>query len=179
MGGWASMSRDHLFYEDLDGDGSKVVVSEINGVWNRVTVWKSDGTPLYNAQFGPGEVIPARNMRGLDVADLNGDGKQEIITATSGGLVVALSCKCEKLWSRRMTSPPTVLKAVTPQAAAAPVILVGCEDGGVVVLDGKGQVIRRGQVKGAPTRIEEMLLEGGRKVVVVGTSQGQAVGLAP
>ena len=64
------MNRHHLFYEDLDGDGSKEVISEINGTWNRVTVWSAGGRALYDASFGPGERTPARNMRDLDVGDV-------------------------------------------------------------------------------------------------------------
>jgi len=44
IGGWSAMNRHHLFFEDFDGDGEKEVMSEINGAWNRVTVWDIDGT---------------------------------------------------------------------------------------------------------------------------------------
>ncbi len=77
VSGWSSMNRAHLFYEDLDGDGEKEVISEINGTWNRVTVWTRSGTALFDASFGPGERIPAMNMRDLEVADLDGDGKRK------------------------------------------------------------------------------------------------------
>jgi hypothetical protein len=36
----------HILYEDMDGDGTKEVVSETNGTWNRVTVWDVNGTAL-------------------------------------------------------------------------------------------------------------------------------------
>jgi len=161
VGGWSSMNRYHLFCEDLDGDGTKEVISEINGTWNRVTVWTLEGKPLYDASFGPGARIsgpgarfPTKNMRDLEIADLDGDGKKEILAATSSGLIVALNYKCEKLWATRLDRPPTVMKCMTPQGAKLPWIIVGCEDGSVVVLDGKGQVIRLGKVTGRPTCIE-------------------------
>ncbi|MCX6910283.1 MAG: hypothetical protein NTY01_19870, partial [Verrucomicrobia bacterium] len=44
------------------------------------------------------------------VDDLDGDGKKEIVVALSNGLVVALNHRCEKLWSKRLSSPPVVLK---------------------------------------------------------------------
>ena len=44
---------------------TKEVISETNGTWNRVTVWRADGRALYDASFGPGERIPAKNMREL------------------------------------------------------------------------------------------------------------------
>jgi len=47
------MSRSHIFYEDLDGDGTKEAASEINGVWNRVTVWNARAAAVQR-QFGAG-----------------------------------------------------------------------------------------------------------------------------
>jgi hypothetical protein len=159
------MSRDHIFCVDMDGDGKKEIVSEINGTWNRVTVWSGEGQALYNAQFGPGDAIPTRNLRDLDVADLDGDGKLEIVTATSAGLLVALNGKCEKLWSKQLPSPATVLKCVGKQ------IVVGCENGAVLTFDGTGKVQQAGQITGAPTRVEEV---GG--LVVMGTGKGEVKG---
>ena len=154
VGGWSSLNRHHLFYIDMDGDGTKEVVSEINGTWNRVTVWTATGTALYDASFGPGRRIMAKNMRDLDIADLDRDGKQEILAATSSGLVVALDCQCRKVWAKRLPSPATVMKCMTPQATAW--IVVGCEDGSVIVLDGEGAIIRRDRVSGRPTCVTSL-----------------------
>ena len=153
VGGWSSMNRHHLFHADLDGDGVKKVVSEINGTWNRVTVWDAQGNALHDASFGPGERIMAKNMRDLEVVDLDGDGKMEILAATSAGLVVALSNECEKLWATRLPNAPTVMKTVSA-ADGTPVIVVGCADGTVVTLDGAGAMVKQGQVDGTPTQIE-------------------------
>jgi hypothetical protein len=173
--GWSSMNRHHLFYQDLDGDGRGEVVSEINGTWNRVTVWSVDGTPLYDASFGPGDRIPAKNMRDLDIADLDGDGKQEIIVATSGGLVVALDHQCRKLWATRLQSPPTVMKCMRA-ADRAPWVVVGCEDGTVPVLDGAGELIRRGAVGATPSCIASCPAPGGTPVVLLATTRGEIRG---
>ncbi|MCC6445973.1 MAG: VCBS repeat-containing protein [Armatimonadetes bacterium] len=175
VGGWGDMNRAHLFYEDIDGDGQKEVVSEINGVWNRVTVWNEQGDALYNAQFGPGESVTAgpiaRNMRALDIADLDGDGKKEILAATSGGLVVALDHRCRKLWSYRLPAPLVVMKAVASKGKL-PFIIVGCEDGSVAALDGKGNLVRSAAVTGSPVCIE--ILPG--PVAALATDQGTAQG---
>ena len=170
IGGWACMSRKHIFYDDIDGDGRKEVVSEINGTWNRVTVWAGDGAPLHSVNFGPGPSIPAENIRDLDIADLNGDGKKEILVATSGGLVVALDHRCTKFWARRLLSPPTVMQCIDVEGVSR--IIVGCEDGTVVVLDGRGEVIRADRVTGRPTCIER--LNGG---VVLATDEGEVKGM--
>jgi len=167
VGGWASMNRWHLFHEDLDGDGTREVVSEINGTWNRVTVWKEDGTALYDASFGPGASIPAKNMRDLDVADLDGDGKKEILAAISGGLVVALDHQCRKVWSRRLPSPPAVMVAVGRE----PRIVVGCDDGSVVILDGKGTPVQSGRVTGTPVKIGLLQTPAG-PAAVLATAKG-------
>ena len=173
MPGWSSMNRYHLFYEDLNGDGVKEVISEINGTWNRVTVWQADGKALYDASFGPGERIPAKNIRDVDIADLNGDGKKEIVVATSSGLVVALDHQCRKLWSRRLTSTPEVLRGVVPSKPHTPWIAIGCNDGTINVLDGTGRLIRMGKVNGRPTCIEILRISSAHPSVLFATDTGE------
>lgn len=173
VGGWAQMSRDHIFVTDLEGDGKREVVSEINGVWNRVTVWAQDGTALYSATFGPGDVIPARNIRGLDLADLAGDSKLQIVVATSSGFVVALDRHCGKLWARRLDSPPTALKCLPAERGLPARIVVGCENGAVWALDGMGKPVGSGSVKGAPTQMEALAAGPTGRAVVLATDRGE------
>jgi hypothetical protein len=111
-------------------------------------------------------------MRDLDVADLDGDGKQEILAAVSNGLVVALDCRCRKIWAKKLPSPPTVLKTMTPPNAKTPRIVVGCQDGSVFVLDGKGAIIRSGKITGAPTRIAALDEANPGLGVLLATSKG-------
>jgi outer membrane protein assembly factor BamB len=179
VGGWANMSRDHLFLADLDGDGTQEAISEINGAWNRITVWDLEGTkPLYNAQFGPGNPIPTRNMRDLDLLDLNADGKPEIITATSAGLVVALDGKCEKLWSTRLASPATALVAVGAEGARPPQIVIGCENGAVLTLDASGKPTREATLPSGVSRMELIKTATGPQIVA-GTVKGEVAVFAP
>jgi hypothetical protein len=164
------MYRRHVFVEDLDGDGQKEVAGEIDGTWNRIGVWAADGSPLFNVHLGPGEFepppkpCPRRNVRGLDVADVDGDGKQEM----AGGLVLALNHRCEKVWSKRLPSPPTVLACVRSQE---PWIAVGCEDGTLIALDGRGEILRVGRAQGRPECIA--VLDG---MAVGGTDAGEVAG---
>jgi hypothetical protein len=167
VGGWSSMNRHHLFYVDLDGDGVKEVMSEINGSWNRITVWRADGRPLYDASFGPGDRIPAKNMRDVDVGDLDGDGTLEIVTATSLGLVVALDHQCRKVWATQLNNAATVLKCV-PRNDGPSSIVVGCEDGEVLLLNSLGKVTHRGEMLGSPT--QALLFDGTR--VVLASNKG-------
>ncbi|MBT4818517.1 MAG: hypothetical protein HON70_22595, partial [Lentisphaerae bacterium] len=173
MRGWANMSRRHILYADLDGDGVKEVIQDMNGAWNRITVYTATGEPLHDASFGPGKRIPYRNMRGLDVADLDGDGKLEIIAATSSGLVVVLDHQCRKVWSRLLPSPPALLKAVHPKGAKTAQVYVGCEDGTVVVLDGSGECVDAGTVAGYPTCIAALDDSAHEAGIVIATAKGQ------
>lgn len=178
VGGWANMARDHIFVADVAGDDASEVVSEINGVWNRVTVWDVDGTPLHNAQFGAGRSTPYRNMRDLDLVDLDGDGRQEIVAATSAGQVTALDGECGLQWSTKLASPPTVLQAFPPDADRPASILVGCENGAVLILDADGAIAARGQLNGTPKRIASLQSADG-PLVVVGTVTGELATFGP
>ncbi|MGD8499391.1 MAG: hypothetical protein PVJ86_02015 [Phycisphaerales bacterium] len=171
--GWSSMNRHHLFYEDLNGDGEKEVVSEINGTWNRVTVWRADGKALYDASFGPGERIPAKNMRDMDIADLDGNGKKEIVVATSSGLVVTLDHQCRKLWARRLANLPVVMKCVVPEPAQTAWIVIGCEDGTIAVLDRTGKLVRSSKVTGRPTCIDTLNISSDCPSVLFATDRGE------
>ena len=175
VSGWSSMNRHHLFVDDLDGDGQKEVVSEINGTWNRVVVWTADGKPKHAANFGPGRRIPARTMRDLDVCDLDGDGRKEIVAATVYGMVVALDSQCGKVWAARLPSPANVLACVLPKGRKEARVVLGCDDGGVRVLNHEGRLVRRAQLKGRPVAIRR-LRDGG---VAIGTEKGQVAVFSP
>ena len=175
MRGWSNMSRQHVLYEDVDGDGVKEVITDMNGAWNRITVYTAAGKPLSDVSFGPGRRIPYKNMRDLDIADLDGDGKKEIVSAIDSGLVVALDHRCRKLWSSRMPSPPTAMKIMAPTDGSAPRVVAGCEDGSIVVLDPTGGVCGRGSVKGAPTCIAAVDEADHSRGLVLATAQGEIV----
>ncbi len=156
IGGWSSMNRYHLFFEDFDGDGEKELMSEINGSWNRVTVWDKYGTAKYDASFGPGDRIPALNIRDMDTADLDGDGTPEILVAEKTGLLVALTGKCERLWGVNVGGSPVVMGAHRPVDGNVPVIVVALEDGTVKALDSAGAVLKQGNVEGTPVCVEKL-----------------------
>ncbi|MEI6502198.1 MAG: hypothetical protein WCP21_14375, partial [Armatimonadota bacterium] len=178
VGGWMDMSRDNIFVADLENDGKKEVVTEINGTWNRVSVWDTDGTPLYNAQFGAGLSWPSRNMRGLGLLDLKGDGKLDIVAATSAGLIVALDGKCQKLWSVRLPSPATCLRTVPAEGGRPGLIVAGCENGTIVALDTAGKLLREGKLDSAANKLELVTTPAGPRLIV-GTVKGQVATFAP
>lgn len=176
VGGWTAQNRTGLFYEDLDGDGQKEVVTGINGAWNRVTVYTAQGRPLYNAQFGPGaNNTPRSTLRDMDVADLDNDGKQEIVVGISEGLIVALDHCCEKRWATRLASPPISVRCVRPAAAAAPWIVAACDDGAIIALDGLGAPRRRGQIAGRAMQMMPLQSAAAGRVVIA-TDRGMVAG---
>ncbi|NUQ01091.1 MAG: PQQ-binding-like beta-propeller repeat protein, partial [Armatimonadetes bacterium] len=167
---WSGQNRNHLFIDDLDGDGKLEVASEVNGTWNRITIWDAAGTAIASANFGPGPAAPFKTVRALDLADLNGDGVKELVAAVADGLVVALDAKCQPLWSTRLASP-----AATLTALAGGRLLAGCDDGSVVVMDGQGTVQQVGKVDSRPA--EARLLPNGH--VLLATDKGQVTALQP
>jgi len=169
------MNREHIFFEDFDGDGEKEVMTEINGVWNRVTVWRADGTAEYDASFGPGKSIPYVNMRDIDTGDLTGDGIPDIVVATVDRLVVTLTGTCDKLWSRRLDFVPTVLACIIPSGGQLPWLVIGGEGGNVLVLDTQGTPIRKGALPNTPTKILALRDE---HAVVFGTKDGHVAACA-
>jgi hypothetical protein len=172
VGGWSSMNRHHLFFEDFDGDGVKELMSEINGTWNRVTVWDTGGTAKYDVSFGPGKRIPYKNIRDIDIADLDADGLPEIVVATSSGLIVALEGTCQKIWAKRLGSPLGVMNCVTPDGGP-PSIIAACDDGQIVVLDREGTITHTAEVAGVPTCILPVTDADGKTLVAFGTKTGQ------
>ena len=176
VGGWTAQNRTRLFHQDLDGDGKKEVATTINGTWNRVTVYSEGGQPLHNAQFGPGaRNTPRAQMRDMDVADLDGDGKQEIVVGISEGLVVALTNECQKLWSTRLSSAPASIRCVGASGSQVPWIVVGCDDGTVAALNGQGALTRLGRITGRPMHMETFQTQAG-SVAVLATDKGEVKG---
>lgn len=188
VGGWSAMNRHHIFYEDLAGDGEKVVITDINGVYNRVTVWEVTGNQaLYDASFGPGpdytgrgwrqEEYDTRNIRDMSIADLDGDGKQEVIVGLWSGYVVALDHQLNRVWSMRLSSPPSVVGIVQSQGMTTAHIVVGSQNGTISVLNHEGQIIRSGFMMGVPTFVE-CVENDGSTVIVVGANNGRICGFS-
>jgi hypothetical protein len=152
VNGWMDQTRFHIFHLDVDGDGKKEIVSEITGAWNRVSVWSEDDKPKYTAYFGPGDNafsgggasirFPRPTIRDIDIANVTGDDKPEIVLALASGLIVGLDGKCNKLWSHQLRTTPSLLKIINRK------IVVGSENGDVVVLDGAGSVVQNTTVEG-------------------------------
>jgi len=78
----------------------------------------------------------------------------------------------------KLDSAATVLAALPADANRPPRVVLGCEDGSVLVLDGDGVVLRRGALSGAAARIAlSPMVDGVR--VVVGTATGEVAWFEP
>ncbi|MGX5817668.1 FG-GAP-like repeat-containing protein [Chitinophaga lutea] len=169
--GWMNMSRLDNYLTDLDGDGRREIVSAINGSWNRISVYTEDGHPVDNVSVGPGTIEPRTNISMMDIGDINGDGRPEIVAALASGLVDVLNGQTRELiWSRQFDNIPVVVKAVRKD-----LLWIGTEDGSIFAFDGAGKIRRSGKVQGRPTEIK--VLESPRgQLAVVTTDAGSITG---
>ncbi len=173
VGGWDAINRYDNVLIDLDGDGNREVVSAINGIWNRISIYTEEGKSLYNAQIGPGIKGARTNIRAMDTGDLYGDGKQKIITGLSTGFVTVFDEKAGKVWAKAFSSPPVVVKMV--RGSGQNWICVGCEDGTVVAMDKIGNITRESNVTGKPSNLCIMNTPEG-KIAVFTTESGEVAG---
>jgi len=174
VNGWSAMNRFDNFLVDLYGDGKREVVSAINGAWNRISIYSEDGNPLYNAQFGPGlSDMPRSTMRMMDVGNITGDEKPEIVVGIASGLVVVLDGQAKKLWAKALSSPPTVVKVIKGNGTNW--LCVGSEDGTVTAIGGDGNIIKQGKMNGRPVDLQMMRTSKGQ-VAVITTDIGEING---
>jgi hypothetical protein len=171
--GWAAQNRVDQIWEDINADGALELVTASNGTWNRVTTYTRAGEPLHNAQFGPGPGTTFRAyLRDLKTAPWGEGGRRAILTATHEKLVVALDCDCRRLWSRALPAAPRRLLVTGP---AGRLVLAGCDDGSLVLLDEHGEMRAAGKVAG---RVEHLLaLDDGRVIVADATGAVTRVSL--
>ena len=171
--GWTSMSRYDNYLTDLEGDGKREIVSALNGTWNRVTIYTEDGKPVYNAQFGPGTKGARTNLRMMDVGDLEGDGKQEIVVGLSSGFINVLDNHAEKKWARLLKDVPTVVKIVKDTGSTW--IIAGCENGSVFAIGPDGNILKASKISGRPIDLQIINSSKG-KIAVITTEAGEING---
>lgn len=173
VNGWMVMNRFDNFHTDLDGDGKKEIISAINGSWNRISVYSEDGKPLLNSQIGPGFIEPRANIRMMDIGDLTGDSKPEVMVGLSSGYVDVLSGQLNKVWAKLLPSPPVVVKLVKGKYSKW--VCVGSEDGTVLAMDTNGKILKQGKMNGRPADLQVIQSAKG-EVAVMTTETGEVNG---
>ena len=101
-------------------------------------------------------------MRGMGIADLDGDGRRELCVITSRGFLIVLTNTCEKLWARRWPSEPLALAASAASEGRPGRVVVDCREGGVFALDSSGAFA--GQQRGEGAVVEMARLDDTRAV---------------
>jgi hypothetical protein len=165
---------------DPFGDGIQELVALFNGVLNGIHVWDNEGNVVADAGIGDGAASPwpswekeiqEVNMRGLGIADLDGDGEKELCVITSRGFIIVLTWTCEKRWAVRLPSDPLSIQALDCGGEADGRVVVGCREAVVYELDAQGAFRGRAQVNGSAQRMEKL----GPSRYVVATTEGQAI----
>ena len=138
---WAGLNRTGIDAIDLDNDNSMKVISGINGLWNRIIAWDTNGKPLREVSFGPGYSIKVASYgkqrlerRFLsDVKVLRRKDGNKIIAAIIDSIIM-FGKQLKKVWRQRLPSPPLIT------AVSKTTIAVGCKDGTLLLLDFSGKV---------------------------------------
>ncbi|MBN1674779.1 MAG: VCBS repeat-containing protein [Kiritimatiellae bacterium] len=182
MCAWGQCGHGDLAVADLDGDGVEEVITTITGHWNELRVWDGGTTkpewlhsPLWMKYFGPDtggwqnvKNISNRFMKALEVADLNGDGKKEVIVGLKIGWVHVYDHAGNKVWSRFLEKGVRCLKA-TPGGLA-----VGLSDGRLLLLNGGGRTVRTADLGAS---VEKLTIVNGNGLVA-GTRNGTLAAFA-
>ena len=149
MYAWYRRGVTHMAVADLDADGTEEIVVARSGHWNEIDVYSSATSQCtWMASFGPAKKWP-RSITGMVVADLTGDGKKEVVVGMLNGWVCAFDCAGESIWQKHFPAAVNGMVATGERAG----IVVGCDDGLVLLLDGAGQVVQTAELDGPVTAL--------------------------
>ncbi|MGE4564371.1 MAG: hypothetical protein AB7F32_05835 [Victivallaceae bacterium] len=158
--GFSSIGRGATIPVRLEKDGPIRLAGIFNGSQNRLMLWDRQGKPLAEAELGPGKIavaprygLPAlagKNSRELMIADLDGDGKQELVLAYCRNAVIAFDAGLKTRFMTKLPSDPTVLAVLESPAGVR--LAAGCA-GSLFILDGGGRIVAQAKLEGIPTAI--------------------------
>lgn len=177
--GFSMVGRYGMAAADF-GDGLRTAEG-LNGAHNRLIVRRPDGKIEAEVDLGPGflaagsttqnygrDALTRRNIRGFEVADLDGNGKPEIAVAVNRKFVAAFDGKLQMKWLAALPDNP-VRMIVVP--GTQPRIAAGCFDGQIFILDGRGTIVKSARIPGVPVALAAA---DGR--LVVGSDKGEIFG---
>ena len=154
---------------DLDGDGKSEVVY---GDWRAVNAVRSGA--LFSGPDRGGRMVWRVNMGGevedIAVADMNGDGRPEVIAGSDVGQLACIGGDGEVIWRRDLVDKITWLATVNRDGK--PEVVVGFDTGEVRVYNGEGEPVAGCQVEGEVTYLRKGTGGEGDRVVCA-TSAGR------
>jgi len=181
MKAWGQFGHGHLEVADLDGDGIEEVIATYTGHWNELRVWdggttkpRTQHTPLWMKYFGPGRGgwnnLNRMNdtfVKALEITDLDGDGKQEVIVGLKNGWLHVYDHAGNRRWGRNLRKGVRSLQAVPGG------LTVGLADGRLLKLSPGGKTVRTADLGSS---VEQLALVNGNGLVA-GTVDGTLAGL--
>ena len=159
--GWIGVVRGHNFFEDLEGNGDPVVISDLTGVDNRIAIWDADGKPLRDVPlFGANDAPmrstdkPASNpmpVRDMCIGSLNGASVKNIYCVTEDSLLLEFSPKLELKRCTQLPVEPLLLE-LFPEAKR---MVTAGRNGEVLLLNNSGKSLAAETVNGTPLWISK------------------------
>ena len=133
---------------DLDGDGHEEFLTALCGSWNDIAVYDARRqNPRWVRVLGPWKRGAIPLLCGLDVGDIDGDGRQEVLAAARNGWAWLFNADGSLRWAVREESPAES-SLLTGSTA-----LVGRRDGSLSLYDAGGARITRADLEGAVTHL--------------------------
>ncbi|MBT3379092.1 MAG: VCBS repeat-containing protein [Lentisphaerae bacterium] len=170
MAGKYTRKVEHVIIADLNANGSSELMYALSGSWNELRVYAGSGQPLWQKAFGPARTN-SPFFRALDCADIDGDGKQEVLAGLEDGWVYVFRHDGVLAWSRRLDWPVSGVLGVPGRGAA-----IGTTAGYVLMLSPTGDPMRTGRVDG---EIATMRRDARSRALVIGTAAGVVAEFKP
>ena len=115
---WMGINRTGITAVDLDKNGETLIVSGLNGVWNRIIVWNADGKPLREVSFGIGDSLKIppygrerSEKRHLYDAVVVKTARRNYIAAATSEALILFDNNLKKIWSRQLPDEPLITVA--------------------------------------------------------------------
>ncbi len=164
MHAWLQRGLSGLRVADIDNIGGDEVILTLSGHWNELRVYDANGKIRWMQFFGPDKkgIIPF--FTALETMDLTGDGSKEVIVGTKKGWLMVFSSAGTLLWQRPFAGGVTCLSVNDEKR----LLVVGCDDGSLVLLDADGRQRSIGKMAGA---VRAVVFKGSS--VFAGSDKGQ------
>jgi len=159
---------------DLNGDGAEDLIVAQGNAATTVTTFNAALSPLWSAPAVAG-LTQATRVLG---ADLDGDGRCEVVLGDAQGRVAALSSAGRPLWSHAFPAAPQNaevrgLDDIALGPGRGRLVAVARRSGEIAFLDARGKVVASLDVHNPVRRLRVFDLDGnGRDEAVVGDEAG-------